>query len=364
MCIHFEESRWEQIKENYDAWWDHTLSRPLINVKIEAYKPARKMPKAPLLSQRTALDLSWSPEELIDRIDYELSKLEFLGDSFPYFNMECFGPGVLAAFLGAIPDNSTGRIWFRPEEQKELCELHFTYQSDNVWFKRVKDIYHAANKRWKGRVVMGMVDLGGVMDILAVFRGTENLLMDLYDEPEEVKRVVKELHKLWMQYYDELCAILEECNIGYSDWAGIFSSKRSSVIQSDFSFMISNEMFKEFILDELKSCTEEISNTMYHLDGPGELKHLDTLLELKNLNAVQWIPGAGMPDQSNWPDVYKKISNAGKGIQLWDGYDCISAVKEQIGTLKGIQYMQGYGIEGAKDRQLHLKKLKEFGVEY
>lgn len=363
MGIHFDGKRWEKIKRDYDAWWNHELDRPLINVQIEAFDPGREQPKAPLLTQETALDLSWTPDELIDRIDYELSKIEFLGDAFPYFNMDCFGPGVLTAFLGATPDNSSGRIWFHCEEQKELCDMHFTYQPDNIWFKRIKDIYLAANRRWHGNVVMGMVDLGGVMDALAVFRGTDNLLMDLYDEPEEVKRLVKEIHELWMKYYDELCKVLEECNQGYSDWSRIFSSKRSYIIQSDFSFMISNEMFREFALEELKKCTEELDHTIYHLDGPGELKHLDTLLELEKLNAVQWVPGAGVPDQSNWPEVYQKIYQAKKGIQIWDGYECIAALKEQLGDLKGIHYFHMSGNGKLEEREYHLRKLEEFGLK-
>ena len=118
MSIHFSEDRWEKIKRDYGAWWAHKLDRPLVNVQIESYEPDRPQPAAPLLSQSTALDLRWSADELIDRIDYELSKIEYLGDSYPYFNMDCFGPGVLAAFLGADPDNSTGSIWFKPKEIK------------------------------------------------------------------------------------------------------------------------------------------------------------------------------------------------------------------------------------------------------
>ncbi len=363
MGIHFDESRWEKIKNDYDLWWEGKLDRPLINLQVEAYEPDRPEPAAPLLTQETALDLSWSADDLIDRIDYELSKIEYLGDSYPYFNMDCFGPGVLAAFLGADADNSSGRIWFSVPEEKELCDMHFAYQPDNVWFNRVKDIYRAANRRWHGRVIMGMVDLGGVMDCLAIFRGTNNLLMDLYDEPDEVKRLSKELHQLWMRYYNELCSVMEEENIGYSDWSHIFSSKRSYIIQSDFCFMISHDMFKEFIMDELRQCTEELENTIYHLDGPGELKHLDTILTFPKLNAVQWVPGAGAPDQCNWPEVYQKIHAAGKGIQIWDGYDSIRAVEKQIGTGKGIHHFFINGTEPAEKLEYHKKMLKEFGVE-
>lgn len=361
MSIQFTEERWEKIKEMYDAWWAGTLERPILPVVIKGRKPEREEPKAPLLSQQTSLDLSIPVADLIDRIDYELSQNIYLGDAYPYYNMDCFGPGVLSAFLGAIPDNSTGQIWFAPKEIKELSELHFEYDSENVWFNRVKEIYREANKRWNGQVVMGMVDLGGILDVLAVFRGTDNLLFDLYDGPEEVHRLVKELHELWIRYYNELCDILAPVAKGYSDWSKIFSSERSYVIQCDFSFMISNEMFKEFALEELVWLTNEIPNTIYHLDGPGELNHLKDIVEISNLNAVQWVPGAGAPIQQEWPDVYQTIHKEHKGIQIWEGTDCLKTISEQIGTTKGILHWDIYETMDNYDKMLEV--LKSYSIE-
>lgn len=55
---------------------------------------------------------------------------------------------------------------------------------------------------------MGMPDLGGVMDILATLSGSESLLYDLYDEPDEVKRVNREIQNIWLRYYQEFSDIL------------------------------------------------------------------------------------------------------------------------------------------------------------
>ncbi|MBT3276172.1 MAG: hypothetical protein HN368_23695, partial [Spirochaetales bacterium] len=57
--------------------------------------------------------------------------------------------------------------------------------------------------------------------------------------------------------------------------------------------------------------------SIYPLDGPGALRHLDALLDIKALDAVQWVPGAGNEGFSKWIDVYKKIQAAGKGIQIF-----------------------------------------------
>ena len=47
------------------------------------------------------------------------------------------------------------------------------------------------------------------MDILSVFRPGENLLLDLYDHPEEVIRLIWEIHELWHRFYQEINDVLQ-----------------------------------------------------------------------------------------------------------------------------------------------------------
>jgi len=335
MPIDFNETRWTKVKESHRKWWAGKLGRPLIPIAIPGREPGRPMPDAPLLCQRTCADLTVPAEQLIDRIDYELSCRHFLGDAFPFFNMDCFGPGVAAAFMGARLDNSSGGVWFYPPADVPIQEIHLRFDPGSVWFRRVCDIYAAAADRWKGAVLMGMTDLGGSLDILSSFRPGENLLLDLYDEPDEVKRLLREAHEAWHQYY---CAInaIHPPNPGYSDWSGIYSEKPSYMLQCDFSYMISPGMFDEFVKPELAASCKRLGRAFYHLDGKGQLAHLDSLLTIPGLDGVQWVPGDGAPDCGQWPDVYRKIAAAGKKMQVFGRFEVLDKVTGQIGTSEGI----------------------------
>ena len=55
---------------------------------------------------------------------------------------------------------------------------------------------------------------------------------------------------------------------------------------------------------------------LYHLDGPQALRHLDLLLEIPEIDAIQWVPGAGRDYWADWIHVYRKIQEAGKSLQL------------------------------------------------
>ena len=350
---------WNDIKENYTKWWDKELDRPLISVCLRGKDPGRDKPDIPSLSQENCTDLSISAEDIIDRLDYDLSCIEYLGDAFPFVNLTAFGPGVAAAFLGAKLDNSSGRVWFHPQKDIPIGELHLEYDPDNVWLRRIKDICRAGMERWQGKVMIGMTDLGGTMDILSTFRPSEKLLLDLYDEPEEVQRLVGEIHDLWMRFYEDINSVLQPVNPGYSDWAGIFSDKPSYVLQSDFSYMIGPEFFDTFVKEDIRKMCRKLDRTMYHLDGVGQLNHLDSLLEIEELDAVQWVPGDGRPSQREWPQVLQKIQAAGKNLQILEGIEGFDTVVGFLGTAKGLQINWGGSV---KERERFLEALRRYKV--
>ncbi|MCK9479084.1 MAG: hypothetical protein M0R40_06235 [Firmicutes bacterium] len=360
MSINFSENQWDKIKRDYTLWWKRELERPLVPVVLKGLDPGIAKPSTPLLSQATCHDLSVPAKDIIERIDYELSQNLYLGDAFPYFNMDCFGPGIAAAFLGADLNNATGNVWFHPKEIKPLNEIYFEYNPDNVWLIRIKEICYEGMKRWQGQVQMGMPDLSGMLDILSVFAQGDKLLLALYDEPGEVKRLVWEIQKFWFRFYDEINEVLQPINPGYSDWSQIYSPTPSYVLQCDFAYMISAEMFEEFALPEIKSSCKKLSHTLYHLDGIGNLPNLDSILKIKELDAVQWVPGEGQPPQSKWPEVYRKIAAAGKNIQIREGFDLLEAVSNQIGTLKGIHQKPLWGTVNQKNDMLG--RLAKIGV--
>ena len=362
MAIEFDASRWERVRETYRRWWAGELNRPIVPVELAGRDPGRPEPDVPLLTQATCHDLRIPADDLVDRLDYELSTRVYLGDAFPQAGLDAFGPGVIAAMLGARLDNSSGQVWFFPEEDRPITEIHFEFDPDNVWFKRIRDICDAALKRWQGTVLIGMPDLGGSLDILSVFRPGEKLLLDLYDHPGEVKRLHEEAHDCWHRVLDEINGILQPVNPGYSDWSGIFTDRPSYMLQCDFSYMIGPEMFNEFVRPELEATCAKLPYSFYHLDGPGALPHLDSLLEIEALDGIQWVPGAGRPNCGHWPEVYRKIHAAGKKIQVIDGeFDSLDAVIGQIGTGRGIHELI---IRKSIDEEDAVRRrLEKYGIE-
>lgn len=313
--IAFTDQQWDRVSSAWMRWWAGELERPIVCAQLLGrFAPDGPTPIAPALSQANCLDFSIPAEALMQRAAYELTQVEFLGDAFPYVSFTAFGPGVVAAFLGGAMDNSSGAVWFgRPAGNPSLEELQPRFNPDHPVARRIVELYQAGKRLWGDQVLMGYPDLGGVLDVLASLRGSESLLMDLYDQPEEVERVARAIAKCWWEALSFFHEALEGTR-GYSAWLSAYAPGINYTTQCDFCYMISPTMFDRFVYPTLSQDWVLLQPAIYHLDGVGELPHLPRMLSDPNLDAIQWVPGDGKPDETHWPEVYQAIAGAGKRI--------------------------------------------------
>jgi len=70
------------------------------------------------------------------------------------------------------------------------------------------------------------------------------------------------------------------------------------------------------VLPYLAEQVASLDRSLYHLDGVDALRHLDLVLSLEGLTALQWTPGSGKPDGGDecWDFIYRKALDRGKCI--------------------------------------------------
>ena len=356
MAIDFTPDRWDQVRETAAKWWAGELERPLIVMDVTGRDAGREKPARTDFIESDFYNPDLPVEMIIDAWDYQLCCKEFWGDGFPYVWLN-FGPGVLATFIGGRANPRDRTVWFHGDHDGEIGDLHLEYDPDSWVLRRVKDLGRAAMQRWEGNVLVGTTDLGGTVDVLSTFRPSNQLLLDLYDHPDEVKRLTWEIHDAWHRAYDDIASVLQPTNPGHTNWVPIFSKSTSYMLQCDFCYMIGPEMFDEFVKPEFAATCKRIGNAFYHLDGIGQLPHLDSMLEIDELDGIQWVPGSGQKRQTEWPEVYRKIRDAGKLIQLYEwGGDVLDTVAEQLGSAKGIINVGHSTIENREETMAFLKR--------
>lgn len=355
--------QWAQIQDDAQRWWAGELDRPLIQVRLKGQPCEAPEPDLPSFPFASFYPETVPAEDIVDRWDYDLRTTRFLGDAFPHVCPN-FGPGFIAACMGAELVNGDDTTWFNPREDRPIDQLDFELDAGNAWYRRCRDVVAATTDRWGGTVQCALTDLGGNLDILSTFRPAEKLAYDLYDHPEHVKRLTWKAHELWWRCFDTFSALTRGVNPGYSSWAAILSAEPHYMLQCDFCYMISPAMFEAFVGPELTASADRLPHAFYHMDGRGQLAHLEALLAIDSIKGIQWVPGAGAPDIRHWPEVYRKITGAGKKIHIASNmsdhpFEVLDVLLEQLGTVNHIVYT----LEGdMTDLDQAKRMLKKYGA--
>ena len=327
--IRFEERDWDRIRRDWTAWWHHDLERPMVIVNATEFQGGEKF----CVQGFGGWDVEAGKFPIEPVLDYHQKIIEtehYYGDSWPRW-WPNFGPGIVAGFVGAKVHNDANTVWFELPAKPRLTEILPQYSPENFWWKWVQEITRSASQRWGRQVTVAHTDLGGNLDIIASLRGTQNLLMDLYDAPQEVDRLVGETTRLWLRYYDELHEIICEADNGTTSWTPLWCPGRYYMLQCDFAYMISPKMFERFVLPDLEACCNHLDHGFYHLDGKGQIPHLDILLGIKSLRGIQWVSGDGQPPPAEWLPLLKRIRDAGKLCQIYASPKGVLDVVRELG---------------------------------
>ncbi len=346
----FTDEDWDRIKRNWTAWWAGEIDRPMVVIENPfIFALPDHMTKEFLLEKPV--------DEVLDEHQMMIENRQHFGDAWPRW-WPNFGPGIIAGFLGSKVhcDPEMATAWFEPPADVSIEDLQLDYDADNIWWKRILDLTSGAVERWGDRVSVAHTDLGGNFDILASFRSTEKLLFDLYDSPDEVTRLISRITELWMRYYDELHAIIEKAGRGTTNWGPVWSPGRCYMLQSDFCFMISPDMFERFVLPDLDACVNALDDPFYHLDGPGQIRHLDMLLSMEKLKGIQWIPGDGQPQPHEWLDLLARIRDGGKLCQVYVSDEWARTICKEIGGRGFAFYILSF-IDSKEEAAEYMKSL-------
>lgn len=280
-------------------------------------------PLYPLLEEKPyddARDMFLNTDKNFARLMNFYTWVEPLSDAFPQFSMN-LGAGSLALYLGSEPVFSPDTLWFTHIIEEYRDSLPLRFDPDNVWWKKHLEIINRQLELTRDTDVMVCIpDLIENIDILSALRDPQTCCLDLFDYPDEVHEALQNISDLYMTYFDTIYDMVKTPdNISAYTAFNILGTGKTAKIQCDFAALLSPPLFDEYILPSLQRQCDEISNTMFHLDGPECLVHVDSILSIEKLGCLQWTPGARNPKAGSetWYDFYTKVRNADKG--LWIG---------------------------------------------
>ena len=319
----------EETKKHYIDWWNH---KGIVVNMWEHFQDGVKphadvpMPPAPKDLNQKWFDPEWRAEYL----DWYVAHSSLKADMLPVANTQ-LGPGSLAAILGGVFEGGEDTIWIHPDPNY-TDEIKFNPEHPN-WLLH-KELLRACKKKAAGNYFVGMPDLMEGLDVLAAMKGTDKVLLDTVMQPDVLERQMQQINDIYFKVFDELYDIIREGDEMAYCYFSAWAPGKMSKLQSDISTMISVEDYRRFVQPFIRQQCQRIDYTLYHLDGVGALHHLPALLEVEELNAIQWTPGVGEPQGGSpkWYDLYRKILAAGKSIMAcWVTLDELRPLLDNIG---------------------------------
>jgi hypothetical protein len=307
-------SDWELRLARQDAFWaGAVIDRPVASIAFSAPNPLYPRPASRPFASRK--DRWLDPEYQAEQAVWRVMNTAYCGDALPaaYPNL---GPEVFSAYYGQEMEYGEHTSWSIPCLHDWAAAPRLQFSEDNFYWRRTMEMTDALLAAGRGIFYTGLTDLHPGGDAVAAFRDPQNLNLDLIDYPHEVKQLLGRLAPDFSRIFDTFVDKLQNAGQPISTWAGPVSTRRWHVPSNDFSCMVSKAMFDEFFLPGIAAECRHAEASIYHLDGPNALQHLDSLLSIPELNAIQWVYGAGNGRSTDWLDVYRRCRAAGKGIQL------------------------------------------------
>lgn len=295
---------WPVYFDRMTRWWNGTLDSPILRIPWVSDQPAPGQPEEEQDWEALAFDTAGmirSHEEIFHSTHYFV-------DQAPNIQ-SAIGHG-LPTYLGCPMVFRRETAWTFPCLQRIDEPVDVTRWRTNPRWQFTEAQFQEFTRRSALRYGV-RYNLGGIIQSIATMRGDAAFLMDIIDHPEAVESLRDRLLPEWMHMAETLERLMPT-EAGYWTVFGLWAPERAVFCECDISCNLSPAHFRRFVMPELEALTRWARYSMYHLDGPGAVHQLDALLELPELDAVQWIRGDGGGEALDWLPLMQRVQAGGK----------------------------------------------------
>jgi len=322
----------DQAMQRIYAWYNQEIiDRPPIRFSAHnaEYAASPHLKKSwPSLKERW-FDTEYQVDFFIDSIKGK----KFYAETFPVFCPN-LGPEVYTAFHGSELEYMEVTSYSVPFIQNPEDIDRIQFDKNNPYFRKIEEMTLLALEKCEGRYLVGYTDLHPGMDCVAAWIDPQQLCIEMLVNPDMVRKLIRLANLHFQEVFDYFDNMLKSHNQLSVTWMSIPSYGKMHIPSSDFSAMISTELYLEFVHPITVSEVKPMTHNVYHVDGKGVARHIDHILDIKEINAIQWVQGMGYDTPiMQWVPFIKKIQAAGKSlvldIQVSELEDFIAAVEPE-----------------------------------
>lgn len=300
--------------ERFGAWWNHeVIDRPPVSVRVQPRRVPRHIPPPATVRE------CWTRiDYVIDSAIARMEATDFVGDSFPYF-CPTLGAAVTATVFGAdllfeAEGTSTQPIIHDTGDWSRVIRSQPRFQ--NRYWRALEELTVAAVDAAEDRFVVGVGDLLGPFDLLAAIRDPQMLRVDIMQSPEIIRKAARQATRAFVGCYERLYTEIAITGNGTTSWIPAYHGGPMFALRCDFWSDAASAVVQDLMLSKIAYSTAPLERCIFQVQGVGALRHLDMLLELPQIHAIQWQYGPGNGPAMRWVDIYRRCLAAGKAVQV------------------------------------------------
>ena len=290
----------KSIAELHRKWWKRENDRILVSNYF------------PVIMPYGGLEIDIPPSQMVTRKKANDEAVAEAGVPSDTLNVQgvSFGPAIMPALAGAGFEYDTHTSWSVPAyDSAKLAKVNTFDPRHPIWQKYIQRLEPLLENWSWDTYLPSLADYLGPMDIVAGLIGSEKLAMELYDNPEDVKRLAMDAAKLLSEAIDFELKLHRKAGLtdGVTDVFSVFLPDRGVRLSEDFSTLVGPDQFQEFFHEPDSYVCKNFDSVFMHIHS-GAIQCLPGFLEVGGMGAIEF------GNDPNGPSVDERIE-AGKLVQ-------------------------------------------------
>ena len=267
------------------------------------------------------------PEDLPPLNDYikdvedNILRHEVVGEDF-FYSVAPFIPFIpwMEAITGCPIYASKDSFYTRPFIKNwDDFNWEIDLSENNKWLSKLLKMTEGLTKKFGDKYpITSSTHLRGPADMMTAALGPNNLPLEMYDNPEKIKKLSRMYTEVFITVAKKLNEITSKAKFeGYvTPIYGIWTKDICQYYQDDSASILSPKFYKEFILNNELNIDKSFLSTIYSVHGDN-MKVVDELINFPNLKIIQTHREISVelnPTMKEMIPIFKKIQKHKKAL--------------------------------------------------
>jgi hypothetical protein len=278
-----------RLKMNEAYWQRVPADRPLLGVAVNITFPSITFTHRPVEEGRITPDMI-DPAQFLSDWDASYRHTERRGEDL--FMAACPFAGIpwMEAIAGCQVRASltSGSIWAEHPDPSWGALLKMDFDPRDPWLLKLIECAGVLRQHAAGRYPICGPILRGVSDMLAALLGTQRMVFEFYDHPDQMRQLIARCTDIWHGVGQALVEAMGRFHGGMC--AGrrrVWTPGTCMLYQDDAVSLLSPRFYQEYLVPAAQAILACYDRTMIHVHSGTLPIMLDGLLALDSLDAVE-----------------------------------------------------------------------------